>query len=30
LPVINYHEINPTDGFSVYDQTLAEADQQLA
>jgi hypothetical protein len=30
LPVINYHEINPTDGFSIYDQTLAEADQQLA
>jgi hypothetical protein len=30
LPVINYHEINPTDGLSIYDQTLAQADQQLA
>jgi hypothetical protein len=30
LPVVNYHEINPPDGYSVYDQTPAEADQQLA
>ena len=30
LPVLNYHSIAPPDGYSIYDQTLAEADQQLA
>jgi hypothetical protein len=30
LPVLNYHEIAPKDGYSIYDQTPAEADQQLA
>ncbi len=30
LPVLNYHEIAPPDGYSIYDQTPAEADQQLA
>jgi hypothetical protein len=30
LPVLNYHEISPPDGYSIYDQTPAEADQQLA
>ena len=30
LPVLNYHEINPPDGYSIYDQTPAEADAQLA
>jgi hypothetical protein len=30
LPVLNYHEIDPPDGASIYDQTLAEADAQLA
>lgn len=29
LPVLNYHEINPPDGYAIYDQTPAEADQQL-
>ncbi len=30
LPVLNYHEIAPPDGYSIYDQTPAEADAQLA
>ena len=30
LPVLNYHSIAPPDGYSIYDQTPAEADQQLA
>ena len=31
LPVLNYHGIDPASGnSSIYDQTLAEADQQLA
>jgi hypothetical protein len=30
LPVLNYHEINPPDGYDIYDQTPAEADQQLS
>jgi hypothetical protein len=30
LPVLNYHEIAPPDGYDVYDQTPAEADAQLA
>ena len=30
LPVLNFHSIAPPDGYSIYDQTLAEADQQLA
>jgi len=30
LPVLNYHEINPPDGYSPWDQTPQEADQQLA
>jgi hypothetical protein len=30
LPVLNYHEIAPPDGYDIYDQTLAEADAQLA
>jgi hypothetical protein len=30
LPVLNYHEIAPIDGYSIYDQTPAEADSQLA
>ena len=30
LPVLNYHEINPPGGYSIYDQTPAEADAQLA
>ena len=30
LPVLNYHEIAPPDGYSIYDQTAAEADAQLA
>jgi len=30
LPVLNYHEIAPVDGYTIYDQTPAEADQQLA
>jgi Bacterial Ig domain/Polysaccharide deacetylase len=30
LPVINFHEIAPTDGYSIYDQTPAQADQELA
>ena len=29
LPAINYHEIAPPDGYSIYDQTPAEADEQL-
>jgi hypothetical protein len=29
LPVLNYHEIAPPDGYSIYDQTPAEADAQL-
>ncbi len=29
LPVLNYHEIAPPDGYSIYDQTPEEADQQL-
>ncbi|HEY1370151.1 MAG TPA: Ig-like domain-containing protein [Gaiellaceae bacterium] len=30
LPVLNYHEIAPPDGYDIYDQTPAEADAQLA
>jgi hypothetical protein len=30
LPVLDYHEIDPKDGLSLYDETLAEADAQLA
>jgi Bacterial Ig domain/Polysaccharide deacetylase len=30
LPVLNYHEINPPGGYSIYDETPAEADAQLA
>jgi hypothetical protein len=30
LPVLNYHSIAPPDGYSIYDETPAEADQQLA
>ena len=30
LPVLNFHSIAPPDGYTIYDQTLAEADQQLA
>ncbi len=30
LPVLNYHEINPPGGYSIYDQTPAEADAQLS
>jgi len=30
LPVLNYHEISPPDGYSPWDQTPEEADQQLA
>ena len=30
LPVLNYHEIAPPDGYDEYDQTPAEADAQLA
>jgi hypothetical protein len=30
LPVLNYHEINPPNGYSIYDETPAEADAQLA
>jgi hypothetical protein len=29
LPVLNYHEISPPDGYSPYNQTPQEADQQL-
>ena len=30
MPVLNYHEIAPPDGYSIYDETPAEADAQLA
>ena len=30
LPVLNYHEIAPTGGYTIYDETPAEADAQLA
>jgi hypothetical protein len=30
LPAINYHEIAPPAGYSIYDETPAEADAQLA
>lgn len=30
LPVLNYHEIAPPDGYDVYDQTPEEADAELA
>jgi Bacterial Ig domain/Polysaccharide deacetylase len=30
LPVINFHEIAPAGGYSIYDQTPAQADQELA
>ncbi len=30
MPVVNYHEINPPDGYSPWDQTPQQADQQLA
>ncbi len=30
LPVLNYHEINPPGGYSIYDETPAEADAQLS
>ncbi len=30
LPVLNYHEISPPDGYTIYDETPTEADQQLA
>ncbi len=28
--MLNYHEINPPDGYTIYDQTPTEADAQLA
>ena len=30
LPVLNFHEIAPPGGYSIYDQTPAQADQELA
>src|SRR5206468_1432418 len=30
LPVLNYHGVDPASDMSIYDQTLAEADAQLA
>jgi Bacterial Ig domain/Polysaccharide deacetylase len=30
IPVLNYHEINPPGGYSIYDETPAEADAQLS
>jgi len=30
LPVLNYHEIAPPGGYTIYDETPAEADAQLA
>jgi Big-like domain-containing protein/polysaccharide deacetylase len=30
LPVLNFHEIAPPAGYSIYDQTPAQADQELA
>ena len=30
MPVLNYHEINPPDGYSPWDQTPQQADQELA
>jgi len=30
LPVLNYHEINPPDGYTIYDETPAQADAELA
>jgi hypothetical protein len=30
MPVLNYHEIAPPDGYSIYDETPAEADAQMA
>ncbi len=30
LPVLNYHEINPPGGYSIYDETPAQADAELS
>ncbi|HXY16679.1 MAG TPA: Ig-like domain-containing protein [Gaiellaceae bacterium] len=30
LPVLNFHEINPPDGYTIYDETPSQADAELA